>query len=245
MAIAGMNKMVEMINWMDTLNEAELTQHASAFIEKHLVKALSERGKASLAVPGGKSPAAIFHALCQRELAWSKVSITLTDDRWVSSSHDASNAGFIRRDLLQQKAAAATFYPLLEQAQDLAKDALKADALLQNLSWPLDVIWLGVGADGHTASLFPSAQLGSALDLTSPRLCTELVPTELPVEARFPRLTLTLSALLRARAIVIVAKGDAKRHVLEAAMKENVPTKWPVSAILNQTQVPVTIFWSE
>ncbi len=172
-------------------------------------------------MPGGSTPGPILAALAERkDIGWVDVAVWLTDDRCVPTDHAASNFGLLERSLA---ATGAALVPLEAGATPP----------------PFDLVWLGMGADGHIASLFPNTDpvADGALEVV------QLTPDPLPPEAPFDRLSLTLSALVRARHIMLVLKGADKRKVLDDALSG--ANDLPIARLLKAAQAPVTIFWSE
>lgn len=216
----------------------EVAGHVRALVEA----AVAARGRATLALPGGSTPAPILERLDHAGLPWDRLILTLGDERWVDADHPASNIGQLRR-LLTGPAAAAAVVPLVETVATLDADAEAADRRLSALDWPLDLVWLGVGADGHTASLFPGAHYGRAIDRRNPARVMALTPQSLPTEAPFPRLTMPLASLIDARAVMLVATGLEKRALLDEALAAPGRSAYPVARLLEAA--PVTIFWAE
>ena len=194
-----------------------------------LAAALDARGAASLVVSGGKSPERLFRELRILPLDWSRVSITLADERWVDAADAASNEKLVRDVLLKDGAATA------------ALGAAPAWEALGPIPRPFDVTVLGMGDDGHTASLFPhSPHLSAALDTRNAAACIAMqAPTE-PHE----RLSLNLSALLESRRIVLLLAGAAKWDVYAAARGDGPVEQMPVRAVLRQRQTPVDVVWA-
>lgn len=228
-----------------TLPSASLNAELAQDIAQRLEAAIAERGTAVLSVSGGKSPIALFEALRRQPIDWSKVRVTLVDERCVPATHPDSNALLVRTHLLQENASAASFVPMVAQAAE----ALPAPAVLaQAASVALqaagrtDVLVLGMGADGHTASLFPDAlNLADALDLNNPQPCIAIELANPPANAPFQRLTQPLAQLLRARHIVLPLSGADKLATLRLAQQGISPT-YPISYVLHQTQTPVAIW---
>jgi 6-phosphogluconolactonase len=228
----------------------EHTGATSATIARHIADALraaiAARGQASLAVSGGKSPIPLFEVLREQELDWARVSIVLVDERIVPRDHEASNTALVARHLLQGKAAAARFCLFFRELAPVFNadvlDALVRDATdrIADLPWPLDVAVLGMGEDGHTASLFAGAP-GYARAIASDDRLAWVVPEQAPVPAPHARLTFTLHALLEARELVLSIAGDNKLAVYHQAAAKADPAL-PVSLVLNQTWTPVSVW---
>ncbi len=206
--------------------------------------AIAERGRATISVAGGRFPKPFFQALSQAKLDWSKVTITLGDDRWVGIDDDQSNEKLVKDNLLINEAASATFVSL-KTADKNPEDAITTvtERLKNDLSWPMDIVYLGMGDDGHTASLFPSStpeDLKRGLYPENGELVAAARPTVSPV----PRISMTLPALLNARYIGIHITGSDKWSTFDAAKNGTVIEEMPVRGILHQTDVPVDLWWS-
>ena len=216
----------------------------AASIADGLRAALAERGEASLAVSGGKSPIALFEQLRTQALDWSKVRVTLVDERCVAHDHADSNTALVHKHLLQDAASAATFVPLFDTLPTDVSDAVlpglvtEANRRLSALTFPLDVVVLGMGEDGHTASLFPAAPgLDNALVSPGP------VAWVRPATAPHARLTLTLPVLLMARHVHLPLSGDNKLKVYQKACLSANPA-FPVSLLLNNPACDVQVWKS-
>lgn len=206
-----------------------------------LREAIAARGRALLAVSGGSTPKHFFARLSHAALDWSRVQVTLVDERWVPESSDRSNARLVKSQLLQHAAAAATFVPLHQQAATPEDGLAALDAELDALALPFDVVVLGMGEDGHTASFFPGGdRLAEALD---PAGTARVLPMR-AAGAGEPRITFTLPVLLDARALFLHVEGEAKRRVLaDAQLGLGAGRDYPVRAVLEHARVPVSVYW--
>lgn len=200
---------------------------------------IQARGRASLVVSGGRTPVKLFETLSQADVDWSKVDVTLADERWVGEEDDASNTRLVKAHLLQNKASAARFVALKTTRDDASEGTIEAEANLASMSQPFDALILGMGEDGHTASLFPcSDEVQDGLNMNSGRTCIAVTPKTAPHQ----RISLTLPALLHSRNIFLHLTGQKKRDVLEDAMQEKDEAKKPVTAVINRA--PVTLMWA-
>lgn len=224
---------------IDALAEA-LAQRLEAL----LVEAVTMRGTALLALAGGRTPMPVYRRLAMRALPWSQVRLIATDERWVDGGHRARNEDELRRAF-----AAAHGLQILPLVPPQAEAPPNLGTALANLdplhAQPFDAVLLGMGADAHTASLFPnSAGLAAALDPESRVDACVIHPDPLPPEAPYPRISLTARRLLATRALLLAITGDAKRTVLEQARQSDAPLQQPVSVFLRQYRLPVEIHWS-
>ena len=200
-----------------------------------LDNALVDGRRATLAVPGGTTPGPIFDALSGANLRWDRVDVMLTDERCVPPNHPRSNERLLRERLLVGRAAEAGYVPVMSAGADGAEFAERARFPDQAL--PVSVLLLGMGADMHTASLFPgSPQLADALDDDAPALMAVDAPGQ-PER----RITMTAPALKGAKSIHIVISGAEKRAALERARASNDPMSAPICAVLPKAWV----HWAE
>ncbi|KWS10737.1 6-phosphogluconolactonase [Pseudomonas syringae pv. syringae] len=205
-------------------------------VAERLKQAISENGLATLVVSGGRSPVAFFQRLATQPLEWSKVVISLADERFVPTEHADSNAGLLHRHLLQGPVAKARFLGLYSVASSVEEAAQAADQALAELP-PIDVLILGMGDDGHTASLFPnSPNLSEALDLQGERRCLPMLAPSVPHQ----RLTLTRRLLASARSSILSVSGQAKLDTLRTALAGDDLAEMPVRAFLNPS---LEIYW--
>jgi len=212
-------------------------------IAADLTDGVRRKDAASFVASGGTTPGILFDALAAREAPWDKIFVTTTDERWVSPDDDRSNEKLIRTRLLRGHASGASFVPLKTQHGTTVEAEAEVDRAIGNMPRPFDVTLLGMGNDGHMASLFPGAkELPLALDLSSPALACAIAPPDI-VQAG-PRMSLTLRAILASRWIVILIRGQEKMRTYRAAQSGTDVLEMPVRAVLHQSTVPVEIYWS-
>ncbi len=218
----------------------ELNEQFAQRVASLLAAAIEKKGKASLVVSGGRTPLPFFKQLSQADIDWSKVAITLADERWVEQSSDASNTALVLNNLIQNKASKATFVELKTSESSAFGAEASVASNLEQLSFPIDVLILGMGEDGHTASLFPcSEQIDQGL--TSSDVCLAVQPTTAPHE----RMSLTLKSLLNSEQIFIHLVGESKKVVLDKALAGNDVKEMPIRAVLKQDSTPVDVIWAE
>ncbi len=225
-----------MLDFLQYPDRETLMENIAEDVADQLSAAIDARGAATLAVPGGTTPAPFLELLSKADLDWSKVRVMLTDERFVPETSDRSNTRLLRETLLQNNAAAAQLVPFYKAA-DTPEEVLDDLSGAISAALPLDVCVLGMGADMHTASLFPEADcLAEGLDLDGTAV---LLPMRAP-NAPEPRLTLTAPVLRAARNIHILITGPDKKAAFEAAMVDGPTTEAPIRVILDApTQVDV------
>ncbi|MBR9912247.1 MAG: 6-phosphogluconolactonase [Gammaproteobacteria bacterium] len=222
-------------------SRAALDQQLASEVAAILTNAVDARGKASLVVSGGSTPLNFFQLLSQQDLPWQYVTITLADERWVEADHADSNQRLVQEKLLLNKAAAASFVALKNSAVNAEAGVEQCERDLAPLG-KFDLVILGMGGDGHTASLFPCSQeLPQGLDMKSGRTCVAVQPTTAPHQ----RMSMTLPRLLDAAEIVVHIAGADKKAVLERALRVKDQAQLPISAVLQQQRTPVSVFWAE
>ncbi|KFA59844.1 6-phosphogluconolactonase [Gilliamella sp. wkB18] len=207
-----------------------------------LKQAIDQKGYASFAVSGGKTPIPLFTILSQQSLEWNRIFITLVDDRWVDNTDDASNEKLVLTYLLQNKAKSANFVGLKNDCDNPFDGAEITDKVLDKFPMPFDVLILGMGEDGHTASLFPgAANLAAGLDMNSGKKVVGMTPLTAPLD----RISLTLPTILNSKNIYLHLIGGSKLNVLEQAEKGDDINQMPIRTIIKQNQTNVTGFWAE
>lgn len=218
-----------------------LAQQLAEDVAALLRQGIERRRQASLVVPGGSTPVLFFQALSRRELAWDSVFIALSDERWVDHGHAESNERLVRAHLLHNNAATGRFISLKTShasAQRAEKDCATRISFLPR---PFDAVILGMGEDGHTASLFAqSPNLAELTDLRSSKMCAATTPQGILHQ----RMTLTLPLLLDAGAIILLITGKAKLKVFERALSQGLMAAMPIRYVLAHARSPVTVYWA-
>lgn len=216
---------------------AQASGAAAEAIADWLVAGLAEDDRASFVATGGSTPGEVYDLLSTLPLPWEQISVTLSDERWVPPDSPDSNARLLRERLLVGAAAAANVVPLWSNAPTTEDAAEMAEAAIADLL-PADVVLLGMGEDGHIASLFPgSPVLEEGLDPLGGSLVIP-VPKGDPAPPQ-DRLSLTLYALRQSYLILVLIRGDAKRRVIEEE------AGLPIHALLDAAgETPVRIIWS-
>jgi 6-phosphogluconolactonase len=227
--------------WWDYESLDELAEAVAGDVGFIIDSAVSARNDALIALPGGRTGPAVWAELARQQLPWKRVAIIPTDDRLVPVTDSQANV----------RALAQTFLPLgarvipltTEKADDYRLAGNAADARLQDLSWPPDLVWLGMGADGHTASIFAGPDFQSALDAPKARRAIGVMPDPLPSDAPVARVTLTRSAILSARTVLITITGAEKRELLEGAIADGQSSRLPIGRVLAEAEQPIDIHW--
>jgi 6-phosphogluconolactonase len=215
---------------------ANLDRALANFVTESLRESLTTLGTASLVVSGGRTPAGFFDELSQTCLDWSRITITLADERRVGEDSPHSNAASVRTHLLQGHAAAARFLPLYLPGEGVAA----ANIRLAEFPTQFDVVVLGMGDDGHTASIFPDSPQRDAALFDASRHPLLAVEGKAPVTAR---LTLTAARLLATRRLIVHITGESKWQVLGRALTAPTPLL-PISHFLHSREVDRHVFWA-
>ncbi|WP_079247299.1 6-phosphogluconolactonase [Sphingomonas turrisvirgatae] len=235
--------MAEEIEWWDYEDAEEWAEALAGDIGFIIESAIDARGGAVIALPGGTTPAPIYAKLASAKLDWKRVTIVPTDDRLVPLGDPLSNVTALGKTFIPK---GARVIPLIsDKAEDYKAAGRAADARLQDLHWPLDLVLLGMGADGHTASIFPGPDYDEALAGPKERRALGVMPDPLPKEAPLARVTLSAAAIANAKSLMIAITGAEKRKVLEKAAEQGPSSSHPIGRVLAETDLPVDIHWHE
>ncbi|MDP5278641.1 6-phosphogluconolactonase [Sphingomonas sp. DG1-23] len=230
------------IEWWDYDDADEMAAAVAGDVQFIIESAIDARGAAVIALAGGKTPLPIYEKLAAAKLDWKRVTIVPGDDRLVPLGDPLSNVTAIGKVFIPK---GARVIPLISATvADYKAAGRAADAILQDLHWPLDLCLLGVGGDGHAASIFPGADFDEALNGPKERRAVGVMPDPLPPEAPVARVTLSKAAIVSARALMIAITGQAKRDVLEQAIEQGASSNYPVGRILADIELPVDIHWA-
>lgn len=220
-------------------DSAGLARALAAHVAEALRRRIARDGTASFAVSGGRTPLAFFETLSGAPIDWSRVAVTLVDERWVPETSDRSNAALVRHHLLKGPAAAARFVPLYTGAATPEDGLAEAAGRVAALPSPFAAVVLGMGDDGHTASFFPGAEtLAAAIDAATP----DILAAVRADAAGEPRITFTLPRLVSADTLVLHIEGMTKRAVLERACAGGPVEELPIRSVL-RARAPLDVMW--
>lgn len=232
-----------MANFLSFDSRETMVAAITADTRARLEAALGKRGEARWAVSGGSTPAPLFAAMADADLGWHNVKVALVDERWVEADHARSNTAFLRRTLLTGKAADAAFTPMKVPGDDPFAAAPIVDAAYKALD-PFDLVLLGMGPDGHIASLFPSAEgLEAAMQPDDVATVRAIRANRSDVTGdEVLRLTLTLGALTRAGAVQLMITGDDKKAVYDAATDPS--SDLPIGRVARALGNRLSVYWA-
>jgi 6-phosphogluconolactonase len=230
-----------MLKWITADDSTSLAERLSKAVVGHLRTAIDLAGEASLVVSGGSTPKPVFQHLSIAELDWSRVSITLADERWVPPDHADSNERLVRTTLMTGGAAAAHFVSLYRDQGEPGVAIADIDRAVAAMPHPFTVVILGMGVDGHTASLFAATDgLEQAMDLETNAFVVSMRPATVPQT----RITLTRRALLDSTHCYLHITGSKKRSILEAALADTKDLCLPVAQVLQARHGEISVYWS-
>jgi len=226
----------------DFSQRADLDNDLANYVADLLSNALNDKGKASLAVSGGSTPKGFFTALSNKPIDWKNVTITLADERWVDFESEASNTRLVHENLLKNKASAATFFHLKKRGEFNQTALAQLNVETKEVLLPLDVLILGMGEDGHTASLFPcSEQISTALAIKNDDALMKVIPKTAPHD----RITFTYAHLAQSKNIILHICGERKKIVLDKALASDNQQEMPIRAFLQNPDINTQVYWAE
>lgn len=212
---------------------ADLAQRIAALLNA----AVADRGIASLALSGGRSPRLMLDMLGTMAVDWRRTVLTLVDERWVDPADPASNERLVRETLLSGPARDARFVPMKNGAGSARAGQPACERAYAALPWPIDIMLLGMGEDGHTASLFPGArELAEGLSTGARTIAVT------PPAAPHARLSMTAAAIMASRHILVQIGGEAKSAVYRRALAGGPVEELPIRVALCQDAVPVEVW---
>lgn len=226
--------------WWDYDDMEELAEAVAGDVGFIIESALDARGQALIALPGGKTPLPIYEKLAAAPIKWKHVTIIPTDDRLVAVDNPLSNVAMLAKAFMPK---GARVLPIATENKDHKAAGNAADARLQDLHWPPDLVWLGVGTDGHTASIFAGPDMDDALNAPKARRAVGVLPDPMPAEAPVARVTLTRHSILSARTLLMVLTGADKRSLVEQAIKDGPLSPLPVGRVLADAEQAFDIHW--
>ncbi len=226
--------------WWDYEEMDELADAVAGDVGFIIESALDARGQALIALPGGKTPLPVYERLCEAKIAWKHVTIIPTDDRLVAMTDPLCNAAMLAKFFMPK---GARVIPIGGENKDHKMAGNAADARLSDLHWPPDLVLLGVGGDGHTASIFVGPDFDDALNAPKARRAVGVMPDPLPPEAPVARVTLTRQAILSARTLTLLLTGNDKRALVEQAIKDGPLSPLPIGRVLAEAEQAVDIHW--
>lgn len=236
------NAMSEEIEWWEYDGAAEMAEAVAGDIGFIIESAIDARGAAVIALAGGKTPIPVYEKLASAKLEWKRVTIVPADERIVPLGDPLSNVTVLAEYFLPKGARVIPIVPTANA--DYKAAGRSADALMRDLHWPLDLCFLGVGSDGHAASIFAGPDFDEAISGPKERRALGVMPETMPIDAPVPRVTLSLASITAARALLIAVRGDAKRAVIETAIRQGGASPYPVGRILAAADLPVDIHWA-
>ncbi len=221
-------------------NSPEALAHQLAYdVSKRIERGIKRDGDASLVVSGGNTPLSLFGELQHCDVDWKHVHVTLADERWVDPAEPHSNEKLVREHLLNDE---MHFVPLKNQAASVEEGIAASEKAIRAMPQPFSACVLGMGEDGHTASLFPMhEQSHASMQEGYTDYCVAI--NDAPKEPA-DRISLSKHALLQSRYLAIHILGEQKRNMIEEAMRHYDPDVYPISAFLHQDEVPVCIYWA-
>ena len=237
------------LSWTQFSDRETLVHQLADDIAENLSSVITRLGSAVIAVSGGSTPKPLFERLAELDIEWAKVIITLVDERWVNEQHELSNAAFLKRhliDLLDDKPVFVPLYEGTEKVSDSLELVLKqycekTKSSIQQIR-PFDVVILGLGNDGHTASFFPDA--ANVAELVDPESDAKLISC-ISDSSQVMRVTWSLPMLLNTGSLILHFTGQEKRRVFANALASNNSKQLPIGAVIRQSISPLNVYYAD
>ncbi|WP_196138855.1 6-phosphogluconolactonase [Aliikangiella sp. G2MR2-5] len=226
-------------------SQQEMYQSLLANTQYQLEKAVQQQGEATFLVSGGTTPKPLYCSLSKTKLPWQRIKVAMVDERWVNPDNEASNERLIRINLLKNLARDARLTTMKIDGQSPVEACATIENCYKKLNTPFDLTILGMGNDGHTASLFPNS-IGLETGLNSEStLCCPIDAVNSAAAGKYQqRLSLTINAIKRSRQIKLLITGDKKLKTYQKAKRAGSTMEMPVRAILQLKDIPINIYWA-
>ncbi len=214
-------------------------------LKEAIINALKDEiqafGSASLLVSGGSTPKRLFELISYEPIEWNKVTVSLVDERFLPNGHADQNGELLKEFLLKNQASRANYIPLVFDPSDIENNLKMAISAFENIRRPFTVVVLGMGIDGHTASLFPdSPMLDTAMNKGSSEVLLNITTPSSP----YSRITFTRKVLLDAKNLFLHYYGNEKKKILDSVLDSINQDKFPISGFVNQKENPLNIYWA-
>ena len=223
------------LEWWDFDDAAEMVEAVAGDVQFIIESALDARGEALLALPAGDEAMPVLEALAAKDIKWKYVTIVPTHDLLVPVDDPRSAVKKLATLFLTR---GARVLPLAPEHDDYHMAGSAADARLQDMKWPPDLVWLGMGADGSTAGIMESADMEEALDGPKEKRAVGLLPDD----GDTPLVTLTKAAICEARTVIVLLKGAASQAMLEMEIEQGATSMAPIGRLFADLAVPVDIY---
>ena len=219
----------------------QIEEKLASRIGSALENEIALNGKASLLLSGGSTPRNLLKKLADTPIPWEKVYVSLVDERFLPNEHPDQNGKMIKEVFLKRLASSANFIPLVENSENLESNSLLVKESIRSIPRPFTVVVLGMGTDGHTASIFPDAdKLDQLLDMDQ----SEEIMVVNTKSSPYERISFSRKALLNTKNLLLHCYGEDKKEVLELAAKEDDIRTFPISAFINQDLVELELLWT-
>lgn len=223
------------------MTRAEVEQALAGAIAIAIREAIESQGQATILVSGGSTPVGLFAELSTMDVPWEKVQISLVDERLLPDGHPDQNGTMVRKHLLRNKASKAEFKPLVVDSDNALSNLTRVREALQDFTSPYAAVVLGMGTDGHTASLFPDMpELEDGMNLEN----AHAVLITNPVKAPYQRISHIRRALLNTRHLFLHLYGEEKKQILEEATSHGDYRIHPIAGFINRPEVELSVFWA-